>query len=315
MPPVRETPATPTSHRAVTPPEGPQQLASPTDDASRVATLTLGGRSIADWKAVLRRQQWLMSVRARRRLKRAPRRFVFVVAYGRSGSTLVQGLLNALPRVLVRGENNFYILPIYQSMVLARRFRRRYHGPGSNDATSAFYGVNGVRPADFAVFTRDLVVRQLLDRTKGSQLDVIGFKEVRWHHIGADEEADFFDFMDVAFPGVQYVLNERDRDAVAGSGFWKRSEPEEFLHAVTRTEEIHAHLRATRPERVYDTRFEVLTGDDDAAVEKQLRGLAEFVVGTCDDALLAAMRETLAVGHGPRPFGASRRKRRERDQS
>jgi Sulfotransferase family len=280
-----------------------------------VATLTLGGRSFAEWKAVLRRQQWLMDVRARLTPKPDPLRFVFVVAYGRSGSTLVQGLLNALPRVLVRGENNFYVLPIYQSMVLARRFRRRYHGPGSNDITSAFYGVNGVRPADFAAFARDLVVKQLLGEEARRRLDVIGFKEVRWHHIGADEEADFFDFMDLAFPGAQYVLNERDHQSVVTSGFWRRSDPGEVVHAVTRTEEIHGYLRATRPERVYDTRFEVLTGDDDAAVEKQLRGLAEFVVGTCDDAVLAAMRETLTVGHGPRPFGASRRRRRRREQT
>jgi len=33
-------------------------------------------------------------------------RYVFVVTYGRSGSTLMQGLLNALPGVLVRGESS-----------------------------------------------------------------------------------------------------------------------------------------------------------------------------------------------------------------
>ena len=269
---------------------------------------TPGGRSIAEWKAVIRRR--LKRLRSRLGPRPAPSRFVFVVAYGRSGSTLIQGLLNALPRVLVRGENNFYVLSIYHSMVRARRFRRRYHGPGSNDTTSAFYGVNGIHPSDFAELARDLVVQQLVGEKARRHLDVVGFKEVRWYQVTADEEADFFDFMDLAFPGAQYVLNERDHDAVAASGFWKRSEPEELLDAVTRTEAIHEHLRTTRPERVYDTRFEVLTGDDDAAVEKQLRGLAEFVVGTCDDEVLAAMRETLSVGHGPRPFGASRRKRR-----
>ena len=31
--------------------------------------------------------------------------YVFVMTYGRSGSTLVQGLLNAIPGYLIRGEN------------------------------------------------------------------------------------------------------------------------------------------------------------------------------------------------------------------
>ena len=42
-------------------------------------------------------------------------RFLFVVTYGRSGSTLVQGLLNAMPGVLVRGENNLFVLPLFRS--------------------------------------------------------------------------------------------------------------------------------------------------------------------------------------------------------
>src|SRR3954464_1127587 len=52
--------------------------------------------------------------------------FVFVVTYGRSGSTLVQGLLNALPGTLVRGENNFYILPLFQAWSLASAFQARF---------------------------------------------------------------------------------------------------------------------------------------------------------------------------------------------
>jgi hypothetical protein len=33
------------------------------------------------------------------------------------------------------------------------------------------------------------------------------------------------------------------------------------------------------------------------------------VTGSCDDRLLAAMRKTLTVGHGPNPFGTSRGRR------
>jgi hypothetical protein len=271
-----------------------------------VATLTLGGRSLAGWRDVVRGRRWFHRGRSRREQPLPPLRFVFVVTYGRSGSTLVQGLLNTIPRTLVRGENNLFIWPLYQSMVLVREFKRQFGGPASSSVTSAFYGLRAMRPAHFAAATRDLVVKQLLGPARRSRFDVIGFKEVQWHRIGRDEQADFFDFMDEAFPDAKYVLNRRRHEDVLESGFWQGRRPDRAARAVARVEEIQEHLRTTRPERIFDTRYEVLTGDDGAAVEKQLRGLAEFVVGSCDDALLSAMRETLMIGHGPNPFGASR---------
>lgn len=244
-------------------------------------------------------------------MKRQALRYVFVVTYGRSGSTLVQGLLNALPGVLIRGENNFFLLPLYRSMVLARTFKQKYGGPVSARPRSAFYGLHELQPAEFATFTRELVVDQLLGQTKRSFVDVIGFKEIRWHTIKPDEQADFFDFMDAAFPGALYVLNQRNHGDVRTSDFWRGTSPEVFVRVVTRTEEIQDYLRATRPDRVYDTRYEVLTGEDDVAAERQMRGLAEFVTGSCDEAALVEMRRTMRIGHGPHPFVASQRRGKE----
>jgi hypothetical protein len=238
---------------------------------------------------------------------RRPLRYVFIVTYGRSGSTLVQGLLNTMPRTLVRGENNFYLLPLYQAMARVRAVKRKNGGSRSTRSASAFYGLDAVRLSDFEKFTRRLVVRQLLGDARRSHIDVVGFKEIRWNQVKPDSQADFFDFMDRAFPGARYVLNRRNHDDVRTSDFWRGRQPEVFVDTVTRIEEIQEFLRLTRPERVYDVQYEVITGTDEPAAEKQLRGLAEFVTGACDDALLGELRRTLTVGHGPKPFGASRR--------
>jgi hypothetical protein len=246
--------------------------------------------------------EWLQRLRRRRQL-----RYLFVVTYGRSGSTLVQGLLNTIPRTLVRGENNFYVLPLYQAMTRARAVKRKYTGPRSRRTTSAFYGLQELRLEGFAEHARRLVEEQLLGDAKRSHFDIVGFKEIRWNQISPEAQTDFFAFLDRAFPGVQYVLNRRNHDDVRTSDFWRGRGSDVFVDTVTRIEEIQEFLRATRPDRVYDVEYEVLTGMDDSAAEKQLRGLAEFVTGTCDDALLAEMRATLTVGHGPKPFGASRR--------
>ncbi len=245
------------------------------------------------------------------RLRRSggpPHGFVFVVTYGRSGSTLVQGLLNTLPRTLVRGENDLYLLHHYRAWAGVRQFQQSHADTGSRKGPrSAFYGIDEVDLDRFVSSTHDLAVAQMLGATPASEVDRLGFKEVLWHRIAADETADFVDWFEQVFPGARYVLNRRDHESVAGSGFWRRQDPQEVMRAIRRVEEIQDHLLATRPERTLLTRYEPLTGDDAAASDRELRALAELVTGRCSDEQLAVMRRTLGEGHGPRPFGRSRK--------
>jgi hypothetical protein len=67
--------------------------------------------------------------------------YVFVVTYGRSGSTLTQGLLNTLPRTLVRGENNLYLLFMFRAERLAKTFKKQHSRHGAGSTSSAFYGL------------------------------------------------------------------------------------------------------------------------------------------------------------------------------
>jgi len=233
-------------------------------------------------------------------------RYVFVVTYGRSGSTLVQGLLNTLPRTVVRGENNFYVLPLFRSLALVRGFRRTHLKHNPRASHSAFYGLHEIEPRDFVLSTRRLMTGHMLGSERAGSVDVLGFKEVLWHRVRPEETERFFGFLDQVFPGCQFVLNERNHEQVVGSGFWQGHDEDAVMSSIYRVEEIQEHLRSTRPDRVLDLRFELLTGDDQAVADAQLRSLAEFVTGSCDDALLASLRETKRTGHGPFPFGKSR---------
>lgn len=232
--------------------------------------------------------------------------FLFVVTYGRSGSTLVQGLLNSLPRTLVRGENNLYILPMFQAWTLARDFKRKHGKDARRGAHSAFYGLDEVKPRDFVESTRALTVKQLFGNAGRSEVDRLGFKEVLWHRIDPQETAAFFEFFELVFPDARYVLNRRDREQVATSGFWQRRGSDAAMAAVERVEEIQDYLRESRPNRTHCTRYEDLTSEDNSVVEEQLQGLAQFAIGWCDEQILSGLRATMAKGHGPRPFGRSR---------
>jgi hypothetical protein len=242
--------------------------------------------------------------RERRARRRTRYRYVFVVAYGRSGSTLVQGLLNTLPRTVVAGENNFYVLPIYRALASVREFRHEHKRHGIKDPTSAFYrlGRNGRGP--FVQAMNRIVTAGILGNDKKSY-DVIGFKEVRWFRIEPEETEGFFAAMDEAFPGARYVLNSRNPEQVVKSGFWSRVDQHEALATIERTAAIQEYLRESRPDRTLDVPYEDLVDPDRA--EERLRLMAEFVTGRPpSDELLGRLLEKLSVGHGPRPFGERR---------
>jgi hypothetical protein len=236
----------------------------------------------------------------------AAHRYVFVVTYGRSGSTLTQGMLNTLPRTLVRGENNLYLLPIYRAYAGLAAFKDKFGGPGAAKPSSAFYGLDVADLGAFAASVRELVQRQLLAGVAPDEVDRLGFKEVLWHRVKRDEWAGFFGFLDLVFADPLYVLNQRDLAMASTSGFWRKKAPGVAERQISRVQKLHEYLRESRPERCLDTRYEELTSDDREVAARQLRGLAEFVTGSCDDDLLAALFATRETGHGPNPFGKTR---------
>lgn len=233
-------------------------------------------------------------------------RYVFVVTYGRSGSTLTQGMLNAMPRTLVRGENNLFLLPIFRSYFGLKDFQERFRGAGNPKTTSAFFGLHELDLDAFAASVRDLVRIQLLGSTPPEDVDRLGFKEVLWHRIRPRQWEDFFAFMDLAFGDPLYVLNQRDIETTSTSGFWRSRKPGVAVQQITRVQRLQRFLRESRPDRCYDTRYELTTSPDRAVAAATMKGLAEFVTGSCDDELLEQMLALREVGHGPNPFGAAR---------
>ncbi|WP_343900464.1 sulfotransferase, partial [Nocardioides aquaticus] len=243
----------------------------------------------------------------RQRQRQRHRRFqyVFVVTYGRSGSTLVQGLLNTLPRTLVRGENGLYLVHLYRALADSRRFRSRHDKYRGRAPSSAFFGVRHTKERYFHRAVRGIVKDSVLGPVDPSSVDRLGFKEVQWHRVEPEEVAGFFDMMDAAFPGARYVLNTRDPEAVLKSGFWRRVDDDVAAQRVEAIKEIQQFLRETRPERVLDVAYEAVTAADQAVQDRQLVALGEFVTGDpVPTELLEAMRATVAQPHGPNSTAA-----------
>ena len=155
--------------------------------------------------------------------------YVFVVTYGRSGSTLVQGMLNTMPRTLVRGENGLYVQHLFRAWQATDEIRQKRKGPPARKATNAFYGINALTRARFVRSAHRLVVGGILGSEDEKDFDRIGFKEVDWHQIAPEETEPFFDWLEEVCPDAKYILNTRDVEQVLGSGFWQRQETDEAM--------------------------------------------------------------------------------------
>ncbi len=145
-------------------------------------------------------------------------RHVVVVTYGRTGSTALQAALNALPGVIVRGENYEALRGLHRYVQSIAETADRHHA-GRPD--HPWYGSARLVPADVVADLRAHVVRTVLRPRPGTTW--IGFKEVRYTpgHFGSyDELLDYLLFLGTLLPGLAYVLNVREAGAAARSGWW-----------------------------------------------------------------------------------------------
>lgn len=144
--------------------------------------------------------------------------YVFVVSYGRSGSTLLMGLLNALPGYRIRGENYNTLYRLYQADAAVTKARDKFSGSDHLLPQSSWYGAPRMREHAYRAALVGAFVENVLRPEPGDR--VIGFKEIRYTPLHMTDLAEYLAFLGAAFPGCRIVINHRDPAAVARSAWW-----------------------------------------------------------------------------------------------
>jgi hypothetical protein len=208
---------------------------------SRLARLVPGARSrrqLADARSEIGR--------LRRRLDRLELRddlrYLFIMTYGRSGSTLLQGILGSIPGYLIRGENRQALLHVYrfhrtatkQRAVHRRGQRKRNEPLGGLAPTKAWYGMDNFPVKTSLRDARRLALDTLLRPEPDTR--VTGFKEIRWV---ANDIADYVAWLSKVFPDARFVVNTRDLDAVSRSKWWA-DRPDALDHLRKREQRLLA---------------------------------------------------------------------------
>jgi hypothetical protein len=166
---------------------------------------------------------------------------ILIVTYGRSGSTLLQGILNSIDGCVIRGENyNFCwgLFESYRSMIRAKRFN-------GDSPQSPWYGSDW----DESLFLnriskmmRELLVGKGIDK---DEVSCYGFKEIRYADLAEEEFVAYLDFLKKIFPNVAFIFNTRNLADVVRSGWWRRLNPEASLVTLRKAERMFQAYMST----------------------------------------------------------------------
>ena len=223
-------------------------------------------------------------------------RFITIVTFGRSGSTALQAAVNAHRGTIVRGENYAALRGIQQYVQAIAAAADRHH---AGKPHHPWFGTARLDSAAVLADQRRHVVEYLL-RPK-ADTTWLGFKEVRYevgHIADPDQLTDHLLFLNELLPGLRYVINTRDPQQAARSGWW-RDHPD----AIAALEASESNLRSAHsalesilgPGRAVHLDYETWR-DDPAVVVAALQEIGF-------PANQAAITETLATAlqHGKQP--------------
>lgn len=213
---------------------------------------------------------------------RADLSYLFVVTYGRSGSTLLQGILSSTPGVMIRGENGGVLADLFRFHDTVRHHQDRLARPEPLPPSHPWWGIDGYPTATALRNMRLLMLETVLRPDPDTH--VVGFKEITWL---PERLPEYLEFVRSVFPGARFVLNTRDLEHVAQSKWWARRP--DALGELRAMEKRYVEAL----DGVGDTAYRVHY-DDYVADPTRLRGLFDWLGEPFDE---QRVRQVMAVPH------------------
>lgn len=175
------------------------------------------------------------------------RGFIAIVTYGRSGSTLLQRIVQTIPGSCIRGENNGAFNPLYRAHQRARRARFEF-GSAPTKSRNPWFGAECIELDSYSRSLADTFIKHILN----PPIDVrwVGFKEIRFSELG-DNFDDALDFLHAYFPNVHIIFNTRNAEEVSQSAWHKNSPKEQVLSMVHQMDERFHNYARKHPETTF----------------------------------------------------------------
>lgn len=240
--------------------------------------------------AAPRRNSWSLHEKTRLIMKFD---FIFILTYGRSGSTLLQGILNSIEGVQIRGENNGALYGVLRSFKALQTAKHTF-GKDSSDPANPWYGATDIKVDAFGRQMAKAFVDNVLCPSEGVR--VSGFKEIRYYPPGLDDAAfaDCLFFMRHYLRRAALVINTRNMDDVLRSNRIAGHNVSET--AIQASDARLRQLASSGAEDVFHVHY-----DDYVSAPEKLEGLFSFLGAPFD---VERIRSVLDVVHStvsPKP--------------
>ena len=187
-----------------------------------------------------------------------PRRYVFIVTYGRTGSTLLQKLLGSIPGHYMAGENHNCLHGVFDAWRNATILKAKY-GWGHEGPDHPWHGSDVADPDGYARGMVAAFVAHILRPPRGAT--TVGFKEIRYL---TEDLREYLLFIDRFLAPATFVINTRSVDQVAQSAWWKDADKAKLVADVARFEAITDALVAEFPDRFVKIDYARWTRDPEA---------------------------------------------------
>jgi len=196
--------------------------------------------------------------------------YVFIVTYGRSGSTLLQSILQSIDGYCIRGENNNILFSIYQVAQKLYQTSNKINDGSPADPSHPWYGANNFNPPRFVKKMVALFIEEILQPSDEAR--TVGFKEIRYYQAQGEEFEKYLNFITEFFTPCKFVFNMREWHSVAKSGWWIGRDPKLAQKEVSNCDQqFHAYAKKY-PDISYLIHYE----DYDRKPET-IRGLFSFL--------------------------------------
>jgi hypothetical protein len=216
---------------------------------------------------------------------------VLVATYGRTGSTLLMGLLNAIPGFLIRGENYAFAYHLFEA------YRALETGAGepftlaSGRTTHPWFGIRQVDLLGWRQRCAELIRFTLLPHPPEPAPVCIGFKDIHYTRFTQDVPA-FLDFMHLIFPRLGVIVLRRDLAEVATSDWWGRMPRRDFDSVIPPLDTILAEYATANPGNCFALDYADMTGRTE-----RLRATFDFLGAPYD---ATTIEHVMAAQHSTR---------------
>lgn len=180
---------------------------------------------------------------------------VFIVTYGRSGSTLLQRVIQTVPGMCFRGENSGTLEMLFKSAVRASATRHEF-GQWNPPPEHPWHGAQLINPQQFSAALAQVFINEIIKPDPEHRW--IGFKEIRFYELDT-EFIPFLDWIFETFPNPFFLFNTRNHEDVAKSAWWADRDKTELIKLLEQMDDRFELYQRKRPDRSFINSYAQLT--------------------------------------------------------